>query len=259
MHPRRVPPRPLPRSHAVRTSGDHPAPAPVRLGSRALCLAPASSRRCRCGPRRHTDRGDGPAKDVGIAARGGTSRHASTLGSQRSRRVVSRPAAPGIQQARSTGPRAPSADRRLGALVGRVRPGRLERGVPRRVGRTKGDLNSKLHAVCDGQGQPVVLLLWEGQMSDHKGAALMLGTRRPSRRAGSVSRRTSSSQAGTRARRLRGRLWTRLHRHALISCIAFAYLQHLRLQAAARGTKEPDPPAPRIRRFLKFAAPSSPD
>src|SRR3546814_16102005 len=31
-------------------------------------------------------------------------------------------------------------------------------------------LNSKLHAVCDGQGW----LLSEGEMSDHKGAALMI-------------------------------------------------------------------------------------
>ena len=38
-----------------------------------------------------------------------------------------------------------------------------------------------------------------------------------------------------------GRSWTGLHRHALMSCIAFAYLQHLRLRAAARGKKEPDP------------------
>lgn len=35
-------------------------------------------------------------------------------------------------------------------------------------------MNSKLHAVCDGQGRPIVLLLSEGQMSDYKGAALML-------------------------------------------------------------------------------------
>ncbi len=34
-----------------------------------------------------------------------------------------------------------------------------------------------------------------------------------------------------------GRSWTGLHRHALMSCIAFAYLQHLRLRAAARGEK----------------------
>jgi transposase len=35
-------------------------------------------------------------------------------------------------------------------------------------------LNSKLHAVCDGHGRPLILLLSEGQMSDYKGAALML-------------------------------------------------------------------------------------
>ena len=35
-------------------------------------------------------------------------------------------------------------------------------------------MNSKLHAVCDGQGRPQVLLLSEGQMSHYKGAALML-------------------------------------------------------------------------------------
>ena len=31
-----------------------------------------------------------------------------------------------------------------------------------------------MHAVCDGQGRPVLLLLTEGQMSDHRGAALIL-------------------------------------------------------------------------------------
>ena len=46
--------------------------------------------------------------------------------------------------------------------------------IPRRIGRTKGGLNSKLHAVCDGQGRPLIMLLSEGQMSDYKGAALML-------------------------------------------------------------------------------------
>ena len=35
-------------------------------------------------------------------------------------------------------------------------------------------MNSKLHAVCDGEGRPLVMLLSEGQMSDYKGAALML-------------------------------------------------------------------------------------
>lgn len=50
----------------------------------------------------------------------------------------------------------------------------LKRGdSPRLIGRTKGGLNSKLHAVCDGAGRPVIFLLTEGQMSDHKGAALI--------------------------------------------------------------------------------------
>ena len=39
----------------------------------------------------------------------------------------------------------------------------------------KGGLNSKLRAVCDGAGKPLVMLLSEGQMSDQKGARLMLG------------------------------------------------------------------------------------
>ncbi|MBM6582458.1 IS5 family transposase [Microvirga sp. BT689] len=52
----------------------------------------------------------------------------------------------------------------------------LKKGMfPRRIGRTKGGLNSKLHAVCDGAGKPIILLLSEGQMSDHKGARLILG------------------------------------------------------------------------------------
>ncbi|MGH8336474.1 MAG: IS5 family transposase [Gammaproteobacteria bacterium] len=51
----------------------------------------------------------------------------------------------------------------------------LKKGLfPRCIGRTKGGLNSKLHAVCDGRGRPLVMLLSEGQMSDYKGAALML-------------------------------------------------------------------------------------
>ena len=45
---------------------------------------------------------------------------------------------------------------------------------PHCFGRTKGGLNPKLHAACDGEGLRVVLLLTEGQMNDHRGAALML-------------------------------------------------------------------------------------
>ncbi|NJS14192.1 MAG: IS5 family transposase [Sphingopyxis sp.] len=46
--------------------------------------------------------------------------------------------------------------------------------LSRCIGRTKGGLNSKLHAVCDGLGRPIMMLLTEGQMSDHKGALLLL-------------------------------------------------------------------------------------
>ena len=35
-------------------------------------------------------------------------------------------------------------------------------------------MNSKLHAVCDGLGRPLILLLSEGQMSDFKGAKAIL-------------------------------------------------------------------------------------
>jgi SRSO17 transposase len=47
-----------------------------------------------------------------------------------------------------------------------------------------------------------------------------------------------------------GRSWTGLHRHALMSCIAFAYLQHRRLRAAGRGKK----PGPRRRTATAVAA-----
>ena len=46
--------------------------------------------------------------------------------------------------------------------------------LPRRIGRTKGGLNSKLYTVCDDRGWHQVMLLAEGQMSDHRGSALML-------------------------------------------------------------------------------------
>jgi transposase len=50
----------------------------------------------------------------------------------------------------------------------------LKRGaLPRCIGLTKGGLNSKLHAVCDGEGRPIVMMLTEGQMSDHKSAVLL--------------------------------------------------------------------------------------
>jgi hypothetical protein len=38
----------------------------------------------------------------------------------------------------------------------------------------QGRLNSKLHVVRDGHGKPVAMLLSEGQMSDYKGARMLL-------------------------------------------------------------------------------------
>uniref|UniRef100_UPI000AC037C5 transposase n=1 Tax=Komagataeibacter xylinus TaxID=28448 RepID=UPI000AC037C5 len=45
---------------------------------------------------------------------------------------------------------------------------------PRHIGRTEGGLNSKFHAVCDGQDRPVRLHLTAGQVSDFKGADVLL-------------------------------------------------------------------------------------
>ncbi|WP_367159895.1 IS5 family transposase [Kozakia baliensis] len=51
----------------------------------------------------------------------------------------------------------------------------LKKGLfPRHIRRTKGGLNSKRHAVCDGQGRPVRLHLTAGQISDVKGADVLL-------------------------------------------------------------------------------------
>ena len=59
--------------------------------------------------------------------------------------------------------------------------GKAAEGVPRHIGRTKGGLNSKLHAVCDGKGRLIVMLLSEGQMSDHKAARLMFDALPPAK------------------------------------------------------------------------------
>ena len=61
--------------------------------------------------------------------------------------------------------------------------------VPRRIGRTKGGLNSKLHAVCDGQGRP----------------ADPAAQRRPDERLqgrGSDARRPAARQGAARRQRL---------------------------------------------------------
>jgi hypothetical protein len=57
-----------------------------------------------------------------------------------------------------------------------------KRALPRCIGRTKGGLNSKLYAVCDGEGKPAAMLLTEGQASDYEGAALLLDNYQTPRR-----------------------------------------------------------------------------
>ncbi|MEO1293000.1 MAG: IS5 family transposase [Pseudomonadota bacterium] len=48
--------------------------------------------------------------------------------------------------------------------------------LPRHIGRTKGGLNTKLHAVCDGEGRPLAMCLTAGQRSDHVGAKILYPT-----------------------------------------------------------------------------------
>lgn len=45
--------------------------------------------------------------------------------------------------------------------------------VPRHIGRTKGGLNSKLHAVVNENGKPIIMALTAGQVSDHIGAKII--------------------------------------------------------------------------------------
>ncbi|WP_442902526.1 IS5 family transposase [Frigidibacter sp. MR17.14] len=47
-------------------------------------------------------------------------------------------------------------------------------GRGRLIGRTKGGMNTKLHAVTDGEGRPLRLFMTAGQVSDYTGARAML-------------------------------------------------------------------------------------
>lgn len=42
-------------------------------------------------------------------------------------------------------------------------------GRGRLIGRTKGGMNTKLHAICDSQGRPLNLFVTAGQVSDYIG------------------------------------------------------------------------------------------
>ncbi|MDH0612678.1 MULTISPECIES: IS5 family transposase [unclassified Agrobacterium] len=47
-------------------------------------------------------------------------------------------------------------------------------GLGRLIGRTKGGMNTKLHAVTDANGRPISLFMTAGQVSDYIGAAALL-------------------------------------------------------------------------------------
>jgi transposase len=42
------------------------------------------------------------------------------------------------------------------------------------IGRTKGGLNTKLHAITDAKGRPLKFSMTAGQVSDYTGAAALL-------------------------------------------------------------------------------------
>ena len=48
-------------------------------------------------------------------------------------------------------------------------------GRGRLIGRTKGGMNTKLHAICDSQGRPLNLFITAGQVSDYIGARALRG------------------------------------------------------------------------------------
>ena len=50
------------------------------------------------------------------------------------------------------------------------------RGRGRLIGRIKGGLNRKLHAICDSHGRPLSFFVTAGQVSDDIGAAALLGS-----------------------------------------------------------------------------------
>jgi transposase len=53
-------------------------------------------------------------------------------------------------------------------------PGGKKGGLGRLIGRTKGGMNTKLHAVTDANGRPISLFMTAGQVSDYTGAAALL-------------------------------------------------------------------------------------
>jgi SRSO17 transposase len=122
---------------------------------------------------------------------------------------------------------------------------------------TQGPLNARFAAVrvCVADGPPnaegtrlpgeEVWLIGEWRDSGEKKYYLSNLPKRTSLRrlAASVKARWSCEQVHQQLKQelglgdFEGRSWTGLHRHALMTCIAFAWLQHRRLKAAGRGKK----------------------
>jgi hypothetical protein len=69
-------------------------------------------------------------------------------------------------------------DPREGAQDG-VEVGGSKGGRGRLIGRTKGGLNSKLHALADAKGRPIRVFLPAGQTSDYIGARALLASIQP--------------------------------------------------------------------------------
>ena len=57
-----------------------------------------------------------------------------------------------------------------------VQSGRHKRGRGRLIGRTKGGVSTKLHAICDSQGRPIDLFVTAGQVSDYIGARALVNS-----------------------------------------------------------------------------------
>ncbi len=55
-----------------------------------------------------------------------------------------------------------------------LRAKKRERG--RQIGRTKGGMNTKLHAVTDAKGRPIRFFISAGRVSDDTGAAALLSS-----------------------------------------------------------------------------------
>ena len=84
----------------------------------------------------------------------------------------------------------------------------------------------------------------------------------PSRRGGSASRPYQQLKEELGLDHFEGRSWQGLHRHALMTMIAYAFLQHRRLAKAGRGKRiggpPPQPSLPAVRHAIANLMPRSP-